>query len=440
MKPKPKRAPDRTAKRESTTLIAGAIQLTVIATTVAALTFVAPSGLNSFRFPKELVLRGQAIVLLALVGVALALGLLQVRALLRPRPELVLAGLVLAWMAVATAASTNARVSLDALLLVGAAVVFFVVTLAAGERLGLRSLVPLIIAGLANSVLYLLQVSGTWQPFTLPFGWVGRQAGTALLGNANDVGSALLPVFIAAVVASAAVTRKRSRWLYGVPAALVLFVIFFSRSTTASIAAVAVLLTIGLLLRPRATAVAAALLASIAVVLVLFPAPRRAITGVVPTDREQIERAFGGRIAAYAAAVRMARDHPLTGIGPGTFSYNYFRYKIEVDRDHPRLYRLPLVWESAHSDHLEFLAEGGVPAYLLFVAALALIAGTWTRRRAPDASPARRASSLLGPALASGVAVLTIAQYPFQLASATIPILFLAALALAWSRRDEKSD
>src|SRR5688572_11062092 len=85
---------------------------------------VVTGGADAFRLPKELVFRGEAIVLLALL-------ILRMRGRIpvgRWRPEFTLAAAIVAWTIVVAATSTNRALSIDSLITVIAAAVIFIAT------------------------------------------------------------------------------------------------------------------------------------------------------------------------------------------------------------------------------------------------------------------------------------------------------------------------
>jgi hypothetical protein len=142
------------------------------------------------------------------------------------------------------------------------------------------------------------------------------------------------------------------------------------------------------------------------------------------------------RIMPAATAVEMFLDRPLVGIGPGSFSALYMSYKREIDEKYPQWLRLANEsFGQAHNDHLQILAETGLPGYLMFVAALVLLARVSFRRNdAVDATDlkAQFARIFAFPAVAC-FAVLAVAQFPLQLTAPTVPALYLAALCFAWT-------
>lgn len=132
------------------------------------------------------------------------------------------------------------------------------------------------------------------------------------------------------------------------------------------------------------------------------------------------------RLAFWSAAVYMAADHPLTGVGPGRFGEegmdNYIRGTSQGIDD-------PVT----HSTYLEVLAENGVPA---LVALLALLWGTGValgrlRRRAvvlADRGGARLASALQAALIAAVVAGV------FLSGAVIVSLWLVTGLAAALSR------
>ncbi len=82
------------------------------------------------------------------------------------------------------------------------------------------------------------------------------------------------------------------------------------------------------------------------------------------------------RLSSWRVATRIARERPITGVGPGNFLAVYPRYRTDP--------RAPHV---AHNSFLQLLAESGLPAALLFAALLGLAV-------VQTAGTARRASAL----------------------------------------------
>lgn len=90
--------------------------------------------------------------------------------------------------------------------------------------------------------------------------------------------------------------------------------------------------------------------------------------GISVLPPEQIERIRGlsnaaeqddsaqGRIVSWNAAIEMARQNPLTGVGLGCFTVDFFRYAPDAD--------VALV---AHSSFFQILGTAGIPGALLWV-------------------------------------------------------------------------
>jgi putative inorganic carbon (HCO3(-)) transporter len=72
-----------------------------------------------------------------------------------------------------------------------------------------------------------------------------------------------------------------------------------------------------------------------------------------------------GRLNAWTTSWRVFLDYPWTGVGPNNLQAVYLRYSPQEER-----------FRVAHNAYLQLLAECGLPAVLLFVAALCV---TWWR-------------------------------------------------------------
>lgn len=84
---------------------------------------------------------------------------------------------------------------------------------------------------------------------------------------------------------------------------------------------------------------------------------------------DNMEGSAQGRIEAWKAGVRMAADHPLTGVGAGHFAVKYgVEYKPEGSK---------IPWMTAHSNYFVILGELGIPGitFLVMIILTNLIAG-----------------------------------------------------------------
>lgn len=129
-----------------------------------------------------------------------------------------------------------------------------------------------------------------------------------------------------------------------------------------------------------------------------------------------------GRTAHMLAAIRGAEDAPLLGLGPAG-----------ARRAMNRHYEVPLEYEAiwVHNDWLQLAVELGIPAALLFAAALAWTArsAAGDMRRRADAFPASHGRLQRG-ALAGAAIALAHASTDFHLRVPLVGFCFLAVLAL----------
>ena len=88
--------------------------------------------------------------------------------------------------------------------------------------------------------------------------------------------------------------------------------------------------------------------------------------GGAPTERG-VDPSFAGRVNAWKGVLEMIRANPITGTGLGTFSLAYPVYKT---------YGNTAVWDQAHDEYLQLLAESGVVGFGIGLAAL-----IWVTRR-----------------------------------------------------------
>jgi len=406
--------------------------LTGAALVVVAL-IVAPDLLDRFRLIKEVAVRAEALLGLLLLTVAVAFhGTGRAREILARRAVVAVAAAILVWTLITAATSTNRLLSAESVVtVIVSLLVFFVAWYAAPQTplLVLDLLVPLAIF---VTIMAGLQERGIWQPFssTLPY-YEQHLGASATIGNPNIVGS-YLAIVATVLIAAAIEVRGWRRWLYAAGAAAALVGVVGSLTRTAIIAMAVTLVVIGFLRSWKWVLVATVILgASIgAAAAAGVPAVQRIteIPRLVAQGRWDL--AFTERVQAFLAAWEMWRAEPVTGVGPGAFKYNYMPYRIALDGK----YDPQLLgggggnFGETHNDHLQVLAETGLPGYLLFLAALVILA----RRCGRSDDPRARFARAVGVPLAVMIAVLCIAQFPLQVAVTRHLLVTLAGLIIGW--------
>jgi O-antigen ligase len=140
-----------------------------------------------------------------------------------------------------------------------------------------------------------------------------------------------------------------------------------------------------LLLAPIPRGVVAATGALVVVAgLIFLPPGLKARVGLPTSSAESAEvaavtkgseAAVRGRTSENLAALRMLRDYPILGVGPGDYPLHYLEYSQEIGLD-PRL-----APRDAHSLYLEALAETGIIGASAFLVVLWLaLRGAWRAR------------------------------------------------------------
>jgi O-antigen ligase len=408
----------------------------VLAAGLLVIPVILGSGLDTFRLPKELVFRGEAIVLAMLV-VFWATSRRHTWTFAR-HPEFLIAAAVVGWCVVTTAASTNRPLSVDSLITILAAAVIFIATCMAAQTVTLIAVDVLMIACCANAVLVILQELKIWTPFPSSAETATHYGSVALLGNANDVGTYLVVPAIAAIVLAVTASGLR-RWIYAGVGILLVGGIAASGTRTALGALLAALIVFAVSHSRRAALVVGAVLILLALVI-LSPSTSmgRGVRELAEAVRDRdYQHLFSERLPPFLSAVDMARDHPLLGVGPGNFKYHYMAYRVALRSHYPEqwLRGFAMNWGEVHNDHLQVAAETGLPGYVLFLVAIGIGSGIVGRRRAragassPEATFAR---AFRWP-LATAVFVICLAQFPLEIAAPRLMILTLAALCVTWS-------
>jgi O-antigen ligase len=120
------------------------------------------------------------------------------------------------------------------------------------------------------------------------------------------------------------------------------------------------------------------------------------------------------RRLTWSATLRMARERPLFGFGAGTFVYAYPRYAVAG------------FTRTAHESYLQHAAEAGIPAALVWVAALA--AAFWALLRARQAPEVAWWAPGVAAALAASAAH-NLIDYSWYVAGTALPFWSLLGLA-----------
>lgn len=314
----------------------------------------------------------------------------------------VVAALV-AWTAVSALTGTDVHVGLlgnygsyDGLF---SAACFGVVAMTAAEafdaddvRRALRTFafcggVVVVVYGLIQ--LHDVEVSGPkWDFITWRSGASFSQYFFSTFGNPNHLGGYLAMVLPAVLVLGLGTKHRAWRAASGLLAVAVLTELLKASARGAWLAAMAALVVLAVTLAPELKR-RALLTASAVTGVVAIAAAGMALDGkrFLAEPLSALFQSGGNtsveqRFEIWKAAVRMALDHPITGIGPDTFALIYPRYQGAswVAGLGPTY-----LVNGAHDILMNFLADQGFVGLVLFLVLLVFIglraAGTWRRLR-----------------------------------------------------------
>jgi O-antigen ligase len=430
--PEPQAVPNQTSQRF----------LTLLWGMVAAMAFVTPLvmipySFDVFRTPKDVVFMSLSLLMIAAAAGGALLHDDLARLLRMKSPIVFVALAATAWTATVTATSLRPLASRWKPVTVACFAAFAIVVLLTAKGRHFSALMIVMIPAAINAAIATAQSTGLWSPWAVDPRIPERVRTTGLVGNPNDLGSYLVLPALAAF--AAAIAWPRRRWLYAL-AVLLLVGLASAQSVTPVLAAVAGLFSMAMTSTTRRLRygglVAVLVLVSIAFI---HPASRaRFLRLREAASIGSLPEMTSYRVVPAATAFRMFLDRPLVGVGPGSFSAMYMTYKLRTDEAFPQWIREGSEsFGQAHNDHLQVLAETGVPGYAIFLTALVLL-GAITFRRRGDASDerVRFARTLAFPA-AAGFGVLALAMFPLQLTAPMVPALFLAALCFAWANPNE---
>ncbi|MGZ8797766.1 MAG: O-antigen ligase family protein [Thermoanaerobaculia bacterium] len=416
------------------------LSLVIIASVVAVGFFIVPTAKEAFRFPKDILIRAEGIVLIASW---ILLFLRGIKPAYRPadKPVALLVSAVIVWTGFTSLMAINRTLSAYAFAwTVTVAVILLSTYVVIGERRRMSDIVPLLVPALANAIIAICQATRIWSPVRLEDDTASGMRVTALIGNPNDTGGFLVaPVLVATALA---IVSRRWRVAWAAAAVVMFLGLVATRSATATIACIAGLACIAITASTRRWRTLLALAAAAVIAGTVLAATGRVSINDVRRLKQidALDQLLTYRVPPALAAWRIFLDHPLTGVGPGCWAPLYFDYKIAVERDHPKLFHSGQGWSNfaeVHNDHLEILAETGLPGYLLFIASLAFI-GCHSFAKSGDekgASETGRLARLLAFPAAAALAVLCLAHFPLQLASTTTSFVFVFATVVGWLRR-----
>ncbi|HEX2834598.1 MAG TPA: O-antigen ligase family protein [Thermoanaerobaculia bacterium] len=392
---------------------------------------VSPAAKNAYRLPKTLFFQSMMLLVAASILAWHLLGGSLAR-YERHRLPLVLAAAAFVWTIVTSAFAMQREVTASAWLTVLCSGVLVVATIGFARRAVAPPFIALFAPAAINAFVGMLQGLHLWTPIALDRMPKGRLAVMGLLGNPDYVGAYLMVPAIAAIAAAIAFTQHR-RIFAGV-AIVLLAGIFFTQSVTAIGAFMLSALSFTFLVRAKGVriAVAAIVLLVIASVLAYGPSRERLLHMREFLRGGQLMELTSYRPPAVMVALDLFRERPLLGAGPGNYEAHYMSYKLRVDERFPQWIRpMNANFGEAHNDHVQLLAETGLPGYLLYLAALASVASISFRRHGTS-QRAEFARVFALPATI-GFAVVGLAQFPLYLTSVAATSLFAFTLARVWS-------
>jgi O-antigen ligase len=333
------------------------------------------------------------------------------------RPVLVTAPLwlicaFLIWTGVSIAMAGNDRAALITSLryLIFGALYFLVLQAVRGQQRRAALLVTAVVAAAA--------VAAGIGLAELVSGHVSRASGP--VSDPNDFGFLLASTLPLAVfqLRWGGSRWHRAGWLAAAGLILAGTVATFSRSALAGLTLAACWAVVTGRVRLRWVAGAAAFLAAgAAVVVVLSP---RLIQADLGDKASVATKNVDIRFGYYRVELQEWLHNPVTGVGPGNFVYQFFRYAPAARESLP--YPSNVTTISGEEAYLVILAEQGTPGLLLF---LGYLAWSWTylRRRFPadDRADQLQAACAAGFIVAcAGALFLAEQYYP--------PLWFLPAL------------
>lgn len=239
-----------------------------------------------------------------------------------------------------------------------------------GRAVGWFGLATLLLTGAISIFAMAQQVTGTrgiyWTVYP-PIGWIfGPYVNHNHYGGLLEM---LIPISVGYVLSRP--SRSLSRFLWWIPLGIAIVSVWASASRGASVG----LLVEGLLMAivliwnrqqiagpgPILFIVGAAVICACIFVWMVQSGRLSGRGWSVFQSGQTLDVAMKDRFRGGSIALRMAKAHPLTGIGLGCFEYVFPNY-TDFSTDQ--------YWNHAHNDYAEVAAETGVPGAVLIVISL----------------------------------------------------------------------
>lgn len=196
----------------------------------------------------------------------------------------------------------------------------------------------------------------------------------------NYLAASLVPAILLAGGLIASTSSVLYRWVLTSAAAIITIGLAATQSRGGLLAAVAAAIVALFVMRRHRLQVTAAMAISVGLIVIWL--------AISPGAFERIINADGGgngRADLWTVAWRVFEDHPVRGVGLGGFEQASSSYVLQPGQ----LTSVELIVDKPHVVHntyLQLLAETGVPALVLYVAALlAFLAASWRAARLFDA-------------------------------------------------------
>lgn len=274
---------------------------------------------------------------------------------------------------------------------------FFVTAMALGSDVAARraNLAALTLSGTACALLVLAQAAGLrWLTDGLPTSLEFRSPGS--LGNPNWAAGFLAPLAPMSLALAATTTTPGWRRLHHASAAMLALAtaVTLSKGGMLSLAAGGVVFALLDPRLPRAwrrTLFGAALVCVLATLLLAWH-----------LDWGRTAPWLRGRLFLWRVALRLASEHPLTGVGLGGYVARYGPAAVTLLQGDPTLFMPLSSVDFTHDDVLQFAVEGGLVSAATFVL-VGVQALRWATARGGDAL-ARAAGAALAAIFVNGLA------------------------------------
>ncbi len=274
-------------------------------------------------------------------------------------------GLFLGWVWITQTGSSEPQVSFDAAWLLTKV---WIISIVAYNVIRTRAQLRMFFA-FALVCFLLFPVRGAFINYFGGYDMQGRALWNFTYANPNDLAAFGILYGTFALVLATLARNKLTRWLSLGSVGIIVLLILFTQSRGALLAVMGMLTAIVIPRLKNPRVIVGVIGLGIGAVMFAPASVWTRLSGlakITSSDKMQLdkERSAEQRFQIMQIAAIIANDHPITGVGPGVYSYVHYIYAQRLQSQFP----IALGRKDAHNTYLRTAAETGYVGLALFMA------------------------------------------------------------------------